>query len=89
MNQAEGFTTGIAVAVEEQAAATSEISRSVTEAAQSTQVAADHMSGLTKVAAETDHSAAKLNHAATDVAGQAKNLHVTIDRFLKMVAAAV
>ncbi|HWG06587.1 MAG TPA: methyl-accepting chemotaxis protein [Beijerinckiaceae bacterium] len=87
MNQAEGFTAGIAVAVEEQAAATSEISRSVNETAQSTEMAADHMDGLTKVAGETDLSAAKLHNASTDVAVQSKNLHVTIDRFLKMVAA--
>jgi methyl-accepting chemotaxis protein len=37
MNQAEGFTAGIAVTVEEQAAAMNEISRSVTEAALGTQ----------------------------------------------------
>ena len=87
MNQAEGFTAGIAVAVEEQAAATSEISRSVADAAHGTEMAAGHMDGLTTVAGETDLAAVKLHQASTRVATQAKTLHVTIDRFLKAVAA--
>ena len=87
MNQAEGFTAGIAVAVEEQASATSEISRSVTEAAQGTEMAARNMEGLTTVVGETDLSASKVHQAANHVAAQAKYLNVTIDRFLKAVAA--
>ena len=87
MNQAEGFTAGIAVAVEEQASATSEISRSVTEAAQGTEMAAHNMEGLTTVVGETDLSASKVHQAANHVAAQAKHLNVTIDRFLKAVAA--
>ena len=88
MSQAEGFTAGIAVAVEEQASATSEISRSVTEAAQGTKLAAQNMEGLTSVVGATDHSAAKVQQAANHVAAQAKHLNVTIDHFLKAVAAA-
>jgi methyl-accepting chemotaxis protein len=88
MNQAEGFSAGITVAVEEQAAATNEISRSVAEAAQGTELAAHNMEGLTTVVAETDLSASKVHQAANHVADQAKYLNLTIDRFLKAVAAA-
>jgi methyl-accepting chemotaxis protein len=88
MNQAEGFTAGIAVAVEEQAAATNEISRSVTEAALGTQSAARHMEGLKLAVGETDQSAAQVHQAATDVTQQSKNLSETVETFLLGVAAA-
>jgi methyl-accepting chemotaxis protein len=88
MNQAEGFTAGIAVAVEEQASATNEIARSVTEAAQGTELAAQNMEGLTSVVGATDHSAAKVLQAANHVAAEAKYLSVTIDHFLNAVAGA-
>jgi methyl-accepting chemotaxis protein len=88
MLQAEGFTAGIAVAVEEQAAATNEISRSVTEAALGTQSAARHMEGLKLAVGETDQSAAQVHQAATDVTLQSKNLSETVETFLLGVAAA-
>ena len=88
MQQAEGFTAGIAVAVEEQAAATKEISRSAAEAADETQAAAGHMDGLKAVVGETDQAAAQVHRSATDVAHQARRLSNTIDGFLRSVAAA-
>jgi methyl-accepting chemotaxis protein len=86
MQQAEGFTAGIAVAVEEQAAATKEISRSAAEAADETQSASGHMDGLKAVVGETDQAAAQVHRSATDVAHQAKRLNNTIDGFLRSVA---
>ncbi|MBV8564092.1 MAG: HAMP domain-containing protein [Methylobacteriaceae bacterium] len=86
MTQAEGFAAGIAVAVEHQAAATSEISRSVTEAAQSTESAAVNMERLDAAVGETDQSAAQVHQAATDVNEQAKQLRETVDNFLMAVA---
>jgi methyl-accepting chemotaxis protein len=88
MSQAEGFTAGIAVAVEQQAAATNEISRSVTEAALGTQSAARHMDGLKLAVGETDQSAAQVHQAATDVTLQSKHLSETVETFLLGVAAA-
>lgn len=88
MNQAEGFSAGIAVAVEEQAAATNEISRSVTEAALGTQSAARHMENLKLAVGETDQSAAQVHQAATDVTLQSKRLSETVETFLLGVAAA-
>jgi methyl-accepting chemotaxis protein len=85
MTQAEGFTAGIAVAVEEQAAATNEISRSVTEAASGTESAAQNMDGLTTIVTETDRSAGQVHQSANQVAQQAKQLSEMVDRFLRAV----
>jgi methyl-accepting chemotaxis protein len=86
MNQAEGFTAGIAVAVEQQAAATNEISRSATDAAIGTESAASNMESLTTIVAETDNSANQVHRAANDLSMQARQLNETIETFLKSVA---
>ena len=86
MNQAEGFTAGIAVAVEQQAGATNEISRSATEAAMGTEATATNMEDLTAIVAETDQSANQVHHAANDMSQQARQLNETIETFLKSVA---
>ncbi len=86
MNQAEGFTAGIAVAVEEQASATNEISRSATEAAVGTESAAGNMENLTSIVAQTDQSANQVHHTANELSQQARQLNETIETFLKSVA---
>ncbi len=86
MSQAEGYTAGIAVAVEQQASATNEISRSASEAAYGTESAAADMKKLEASVGETDQSAAQVHQAANDVAQQAEHLSRTIDRFLRNVA---
>ena len=88
MSSAESFATSIAVAVEEQAAATNEISRGVTEAARGTSAVASNMAGLNAAVAETDQSAMQVYQAASDVAGQGRALNEQIERFLRDVAAA-
>jgi len=74
--------------VEEQAAATNEISRSVTEAALGTESAARQMEGLKLAVGETDQSAAQVHQAATDVTQQNKNVSATVETFPLGVAAA-
>lgn len=86
MHEAEGFTAGIAVAVEEQSSATREISRSAAEAAEETHSAARNMEGLTAAVAETDEAATKMHESAARVSSQARNLGGAIDGFLKDVA---
>jgi len=88
MSQAEGFTAIIAVAVQQQAAATSEISKSVAEAASGSESAVGSMESLSQAVTETDRSAAQVHLSAEDVAVQAKTLNETVDRFLRKVAAA-
>ncbi len=86
MNQAEGFTAGIAVAIEEQAAATNQISRGVSEAVAGAGTAAQNMEGLSAMVTQTDHSATQVHQAANDVATQARHLNDTIESFLRNVA---
>jgi methyl-accepting chemotaxis protein len=88
MRQAESFTASIAVAVEQQAAATNEIARSVGEAARGAQNAAANMRDLRAAVGETDQSAAQVHQAAGDMTVEARRLGETIERFLHRVAAA-
>ncbi len=85
MNQAEGFTAGIAVAVEQQAGSTNEISRSATEAATSTERAASNMENLTAIVAQTDQSAAQVHAAANEMSQQGRQVSDSIEVFLKSV----
>lgn len=86
MREAEGFSAGIAVAVEEQAAATKEISRSAAGAAEDTGAAAEAMGGLKAAVSETERAAGMVQKAAGDVAHRARQLNSTVDDFLKSVA---
>ena len=88
MRQAESFTASIAVAVEQQAAATNEIARSVGEAARGAQNAAANMRDLRAAVGETDQSAAQVHQAAGDMTVEARRLGETIEQFLHRVAAA-
>ena len=88
MKDAESFTASIAVAVEQQAAATNEIARSVSEAARGAESAATNMKQLKMTVGETDQSAAQVHQAADDMASQSRDLSDTIEDFLRKVAAA-
>ncbi len=88
MKDAESFTASIAVAVEQQAAATNEIARSVSEAARGAESAATNMKQLKMAVGETDQSAAQVHQAADDMAMQSRRLNEAIEDFLRKVAAA-
>ena len=86
MRDAEQFASGIAIAVEEQSAATREISKSALEASDGANSAAGKMTGLKSMVGETDQAAAQVHHAAADVTQQARALKHSVDDFLKNVA---
>ncbi|MFO1136484.1 MAG: methyl-accepting chemotaxis protein [Rhodoblastus sp.] len=88
MKDAESFTASIAVAVEQQAAATNEIARSVSEAARGAESAATNMKQLKMTVGETDQSAAQVHQAADDMAAQSRDLNEAIEDFLRKVAVA-
>ncbi len=85
MQEAEGFATGIAVAVEQQAAATKEISRSAADAAEETRLAAEAMDGLKSAIGQTGVAAGKVHQTAMDVTTRAQQFNTTVDSFLKSV----
>jgi methyl-accepting chemotaxis protein len=87
MSEAQRATEIIAVAVQQQSTATTEISYTVAETAAGTETAADNVGHVAASAAVTDLSADKVHRAAANVVMQAKCLSATVDGFLRNVAA--
>ena len=78
----------IAAAVEEQGAATGEISRNVQEAASGTQEVSANVGGVSEAAAETGASATQVHAAAQELSKQSEGLRKIVDTFLTDVRAA-
>ena len=81
-------STVIAAAVEEQGAATREISRNIDEAARYTQRVAVNISGVRDGAVSTGGAAQNVLQAANGLSGQVDSLHQEVDAFLRHVRAA-
>ena len=88
MTEANGYTTAIASAIEEQGAATAEISLNVGRASERTHAVSDNVSTVTRTAADTTSSAVEVDRSASEVARETQALRETIDRFLRSVEAA-
>jgi methyl-accepting chemotaxis protein len=82
------IATAIASAVEEQGAATGEISRNVTQAAQGTQDVSANIAGVTQAAGETGQAASHVLAAAGELSQQSETLRGEVDRFLAEIRAA-
>jgi methyl-accepting chemotaxis protein len=78
----------IAAAVEEQGAATQEISRNVQEAAHGTAHVARNIVDVNHGAAETGSASAQVLASAKALAGEGNKLKVEVDKFLHTVRAA-
>ena len=81
------ISTGIAAAVEEQGAATGEISRNVQEAAAGTQEVSTNIASVNAAAAETGQAAGAVLASADELNGHADRLKVEVDRFVAEVRA--
>jgi len=77
------ISTNIAAAVEQQSAATQEISRNVQEAARGSQEVNSHISGLSDASAQTGSSARALLDSAGLLSRQAEDLRSVVGRFLE------
>ncbi|MEO6777929.1 MAG: GAF domain-containing protein [Gemmatimonadaceae bacterium] len=86
INQISGT---IAAAVEEQNAATGEISRNVTEAARGTADVTLNIGGVTVAAAESGHTAETLNGSAVNLNGEAVRLCGAVEVFLGKLRAGI
>ena len=82
------IATTIASAVEEQGAATGEISRNVQEAAQGTGEVSSNITGVTQAATETGTAAAEVLAAADGISKQSVALREQVDNFLQQVRVA-
>jgi methyl-accepting chemotaxis protein len=78
----------IAVAVEQQGAATQEISRNVQQAAQGTQQVSDNITDVQRGASETGSASAQVLTAAQSLSGDSNRLKLEVGRFLDSVRAA-
>ena len=82
------IATTIASAVEEQGAATGEISRNVQEAAQGTGEVSSNITGVTQAATETGTAASEVLAAADGISKQSVALREQVDNFLQQVRVA-
>ncbi|EWY37060.1 hypothetical protein N825_21685 [Skermanella stibiiresistens SB22] len=81
-------STTIAAAVEEQSAATAEISRNVTQAAAGTREVSANVSQVTQASQQTGAAASQVLGAAGELAQQAEMLRGEVERFLAGIQAA-
>ena len=79
------ISTAIAAAVEEQGAATKEISHSIQETAAGTSEVTRNASGLSQAAAETGAAASQLLQTAGQLSGEAETLRRVVDGFIATV----
>lgn len=75
-------STAIASAVEEQGAATQEISRNATEASAGTNEVSNNISGVTEAATQSGAASTEMLQSATELSGQATQLSQEIEAFI-------
>ncbi|MBD8893721.1 methyl-accepting chemotaxis protein [Labrenzia suaedae] len=88
MDEVNNYTSAIASAVQQQGAATREISLNVTEAAQGTMSVTTAVSSLSHDVEENASSADHMREATLQMKRQAEQLRQSVERFLSEVAAA-
>jgi len=88
VDDVKSFTAAILTAVEQQSAATQEISRNVLDASAGTQSAAQAMQAVTQDVAATDTSSRQMLASSQGTANDIDRLRNQIDDFLAKVAAA-
>jgi methyl-accepting chemotaxis protein len=88
INRISEIASVIAAAVEEQGAATQEISRNVAQAATGTTQVASNITEVNRGAAETGSASANLLTSAQSLSGESNRLKVEVDKFLATVRAA-
>jgi methyl-accepting chemotaxis protein len=82
------IATTIASAVEEQGAATQEISRNVQQAAQGTSQVASNITDVNRGATETGSASAQVLSSAQSLSSESSHLKLEVDKFLATVRAA-
>lgn len=88
MNDVKQYSSAIAAAVEEQGAATQEISRNIGEAAQGTEMVAANVTGMSETVEQTSSSASNLRNTADTLRERTVELDEAINSFINDVVAA-
>lgn len=86
--EVEEISSSIAAAMEEQGAATQEISRNVQEAAAGTQEVSSNISGVTKASMEAGSASSQVTSSAKGLSEQSEMLKSEVDKFLAEIRAA-
>ncbi|NVK34121.1 MAG: HAMP domain-containing protein [Rhodobacteraceae bacterium] len=81
----EEVTTAIAAAVEQQGAASGEISRNITMAANGSSAASDNVAGVTETISQTRQQSQTVEVTAVSLADAGRQLSETVDNFLSGV----
>jgi methyl-accepting chemotaxis protein len=87
INRVSEISTAIASAVEEQAAATQEISRNVQQASQGTQEVSSNIAGVTDAARQTGAAAGQVLESAGELSRNGAVLKSQVEEFLRAVSA--
>lgn len=85
IEQVSQISNGIAAAIEEQAAATAEITRNVTEASNASVEVDQNISGVSQATASTGAAATQLSSSADDLGKQARILKEEFDLYIEMI----
>ncbi len=88
MDRISEIATVIAAAVEEQGAATQQISQSVQQVARGTATVAGNITDVSRGASETGSASAQVFTSAQALSNESNHLKVEVERFLKIVRAA-
>ncbi|MGA2129687.1 MAG: methyl-accepting chemotaxis protein [Xanthobacteraceae bacterium] len=87
VDEIHGLTSSIAAAVEQQEAATREISRNVAQAADGSRLAATTVDGLTTTATDTKHQSEQLVGTSAGLTGAVRDLSSAVEVFIADIAA--
>ncbi|WP_368744851.1 methyl-accepting chemotaxis protein [Desertibaculum subflavum] len=88
IEQVSEIAAAIAAAMEEQGAATKEISHNVQQAAHGTHEVNKNIASVTQASGEVGNAAGQINGASDELARQAETLRGEVDRFIAKVRAA-
>ncbi len=88
IGEMDEISTALASAIEEQGAATGEISNNSQQAAAGTQEVSENIAAVNQAASETGAAASQVLQSAGDLAKQAELLRAEVDKFLVDVRAA-
>jgi methyl-accepting chemotaxis protein len=88
IGQINEISTAIAVAIEEQGATTSEITRNTQETARGTEEVSRNIAGVSEAVSRTGEAAGEVLSSADALSGQAESLRGEVDRFFGRIRAA-
>ena len=88
IDDVNGIASSIAIAIEQQGAATQEIARNMQQASASTSEVSSNVGGISAAAADTGQAAMRVNGASESVHGQVAMLRQQVTNFLQRLTAA-